>query len=723
MYGKAGKFNKFSFAIFWLLAFLLVFTQNKIILAAGQVSVSINKKQISLSDTFNLTIVFKGVGVERIPLPALFPSSFAIISQSDKPSLSQDASGRAISSRVIRYELQPTVAGKFRIATFAVTANGEIYSSAGEVLEVKGGTKAPPIASIKPEKGERAENQPENLPTIIPNIPIDVRLVTELNQKQAYVGQSVILSVRLLSTTSVDQIKPAEIPAFANFLNKEIPLSKQSADYKEVLINNRPYASQIIHQFNLFPTTSGKLTIPSLTYSMIAGNAPQKSKSLTAKTTPISFPVIALPSQNQPAEFSGLVGKSKLNVSLKDSETAVGVPTKLLIEVENEGNLELISPPPNPTTQSDLKLYSAKPVKLTDVEKKFSNKARWEVEVIASKEGKFTIPPFSFAYFDPELKKYEVVESKPLSLQVTPAANVAVKALQPTKKSSPFSFSPILRYSIILLLLLAGIIVAIKFKSLAGNTLVTASPKTTNSKIEDLPNIQIQKQPSPISPILKTPEVVPPKIALIDSPKVEEKIEKPLPIVTKTEPVKPVITKTEPIKTEPVITKTEPIKTEPVITKTEPVVAKTKPVVAKTEPIIPVTKAPTTPTPPTIVNKPKSETKDLKSEISRAVNVAYGKLHRGDERTYAKEILKALRLAFEVKFGKTTLEISVERLQEMLEQHKVNKDLAASIVKLYQECELLCFSPTETEHVPNSEKDFERFTKVRTLIEKFISVR
>ncbi|MFY9225768.1 MAG: BatD family protein [Blastocatellia bacterium] len=714
MYGKAGKFNKFSFIVFWLLAFLLIFIQNKAILAAGQVSVSINKKQISLSDTVNLTIVFKGVGVERIPLPALFPSSFAIISQSDKPSLSQDASGRAISSRVIRYELQPTVAGKFRIATFAVTANGEIYSSAGEVLEVKGGTKAPPIASIKPEKGERAENQPENLPTIIPNIPIDVRLVTELNQKQAYVGQSVILSVRLLSTTSVDQIKPAEIPAFANFLNKEIPLSKQSADYKEVLINNRPYASQIIHQFNLFPTTSGKLTIPSLTYSMIAGNTSQKSKSLTAKTTPISFPVIALPSQNQPAEFSGLVGKSKLNVSLKDSETSVGVPTKLLIEVENEGNLELISPPPNPTTQSDLKLYSAKPVKLTDVEKKFSNKARWEVEVIASKEGKFTIPPFSFAYFDPELKKYEVIETKPLSLQVTPAANMAVKSLQPTKKSSPFSFSPILRYSLILLLLLAGIIVAIKFKSLTGNTLATAIPATTNSKIEDLPNIPIQKQPSPISPIVKKPEVVPtPKVAPIASPKVEEKIEKPLPIVTKTEPVKPVVAKTEPViaKTESVVAKTEPIK---------PVVTKTEPAIAKTEPIIPITKATTT---PTIVNKPKPETKDLKSEISRAVNVAYGKLHRGDERTYAKEILKALRLAFELKFGKTTLEISVEKLQEMLEQHKVNKDLAASIVKLYQECELLCFSPTETEHVPNSEKDFERFTKVRTLIEKFISVR
>ena len=131
MYGKARKFNKLSFIVFWLLAFLLIFTQSKTILATGQVSVSISKKQISLSDTVNLTIVFKGVGVERIPLPALFPSSFAIISQSDKPSLSQDANGRPISSRVIRYELQPTVAGKFRIATFAVTANGEIYSSSG----------------------------------------------------------------------------------------------------------------------------------------------------------------------------------------------------------------------------------------------------------------------------------------------------------------------------------------------------------------------------------------------------------------------------------------------------------------------------------------------------------------------------------------------------------------------------------------------------------------
>jgi hypothetical protein len=221
---------------------------------------------------------------------------------------------------------------------------------------------------------------------------------------------------------------------------------------------------------------------------------------------------------------------------------------------------------------------------------------------------------------------------------------------------------------------------------LTGNILATASPTATNNKIEDLPSTEIQKQPTPISPTTKIPEFAPiPKVTPIASPKVEEKIEKP--IVTKTEPVKPVVTKTEPV---------------------------------KIEPIIPVTKATTI---PTVFNKPKSETKDLKSEISRAVNVAYGKLHRGDEKTYAKEILKALRLAFELKFGKTVSELNVEKLQEILEQKKINKDLTISIVTLYQECELLCFSSTETSHVPNSEKDFERFTKVRNLIEKFISVR
>src|SRR5437764_13381274 len=75
-------------------------------------SVSVNKKRMTEEETVSLTITLKGIGVERIHLPELFPPSFVVVDKSDKPSLSQDAFGHPISGRVLRYQLQPTASGR-----------------------------------------------------------------------------------------------------------------------------------------------------------------------------------------------------------------------------------------------------------------------------------------------------------------------------------------------------------------------------------------------------------------------------------------------------------------------------------------------------------------------------------------------------------------------------------------------------------------------------------
>ncbi|KAF0225208.1 MAG: hypothetical protein FD167_4912, partial [bacterium] len=390
------------------------------------------------------------------------------------------------------YTLQATTGGRFRLGNLSISHNGETYQSNGQEVEVKG-------ASLPPVKEKPIESPPSPQPRELTplNIPVDVRLSAELSQKQAYVGEVVTLSIRVTSTTAIDQIKPVDIPAFVNFWNNELVLNKQSTEYREVTIKGLPYATQVIHRFTLSPTTSGKLSIPELTYSMVAGNDPSKSKALTLKTAPLTLEAIPLPEKGRPADFSGAVGKSKLKVKLKDQTTSVGVPTKLIIEVETVANPETIAPPTNPETGANLKIYAPKPVKIDPEKPVTTNSAIWEAEVIASEPGKLTIPTFTFAYFDPQSAKYKTLQSEPLSLEVNPIANVVLSPSKTTVPATGVSLPSVITYLGMLLLLAVGIGIGFKLKQLRPLGTVNA---TTNSELTIEP-----VEPEPIVPVIPSP--------------------------------------------------------------------------------------------------------------------------------------------------------------------------------------------------------------------------
>ncbi len=642
----------FEFSIKWLVAFLLVVCSYQLVLADPQISVTLNKKQITLDDTVVLTIALKGLGVERATISQPFPNNFTVVEKFDKPSLGQDASGHPVSNRIIRYELKPNSVGKFTLGSFTSTINGTSYQSKGEVLEVKGNTP------VKEKPAKVVPDQTEKAPTIdFSSIPVDVRLTAEVTSKKPYVGEPIILSVKVTSTTSVDQIKPVEIPSFVDFWNKEVSLSKQSSDYKEFTLNGLAYATQTIHRFTLLPTTSGKLVIPSLSYSMVAGANIKKNKSLTLKTAPISLDVIPLPNEGKPKEFSGIVGKSGLTVNLKEPSTTVGVPAKLLIQIENEGNPETITPPALPNTDNaNLKLYAPKPIK-EEKDKKTSNLASWEAEVIASEAGNFTIPSFKLAFFDPATAKYEVVESKPITLSVSPATSISISQKpNPSTKSSNFALSSIIFYSMLLLGFATVIFGMLKFKHLLFVQTANTSSSVTNKVQSEEPvktiNDEMKFAPKPTNPV--------------------------------TIPVSPVVTAVA-----------QPLAEKPS---------------SKTSSAQPLSKS------------NKEAPQNLGAEALRLINIAYGKLHRGNEQAYANEVLKALRLVFDKGFGVPSSDLNLERIKQTLDKQKADISLTHSILELYKECETICFSPTEDEHVPNSEKDFARFTKVKTLVEALLKL-
>jgi hypothetical protein len=419
-----------------------------------------------------------------------------------------------------------------------------------------------------------------------------VRLSAEVDRARVYVGEKIVLSIRITHNSSeVDDIKLVDLPQFANFWNKEILLTRHVNPARELRINGRSYVTQLIPRFVLYPATSGKLTVSPLTYSMLAhglaGRISTQTKSIFLKTSPITVDVIPLPDAGRPAEFRGAVGQYKLRAELKDRVTRVGTPARLHIEIEADGNLDALTPPSLPPL-SGAKAYDLNRVTIKGSEEQTPPVARWEADIVPTEAGQLTIPPISFAYFDPSSRSYQVIKSEPLELEVAAAEIKPPVSPEPSfgERLSLLFASSRTRYSLLAFLLVVGL---------------------------GLVFILVRRQ--------KTQEII----------------------------------------------------------------------------------APAEPEPNPAIQ-----------EIRKLVNSSYGKLHRGDERAYASDLLRAIRLIFESGFGVSASELTVEKIGELLRGRGADEPLCCDAVNLYQECERICFTPDKAE--PGREQSFARFNEARGII-------
>jgi hypothetical protein len=563
------------------LIFLFIFAFSPLQTTELQTSINVSRNRLMVDESLTLTVTLKGLGVERIQLPALFPPGFTVIEKSDKPSLSQDAFGRPVSGRILRYKLQPTVAGRFRLGAFTILYGGQPYKVAGEQVEVQdpSGNSRPPRL-VEPANFE-------------PAAPIDVRLLAEVDRQRVYVGERIVLSIRITHNSSeVDDIRLVDLPQFTNFWNKEIFLTRHVNPAREIQIKGRPYITQLIPRFVLYPATSGKLAIPSLTYSMLAhgrsGRQTSPNRPLLLKTAPITVEVLPLPETGKPAEFRGAVGRYKFKAELKDRVSRVGTPTRLLIEIEAEGNLDALTPPPLPPI-SGVKIYELNRVVVKSNEEQTPPKAQWEADIVPTIAGQLTIPPIIFAYFDPVAGSYQVLKSEPLHLEVASAGTSLPVVSQPLPSSILMRIfsSTRTRYSLIALVLVVGL----------GLVFVLVKRQKSN------------------------PEV------------------------------------------------------------SEP---------------------------------PEPEANPVEQEIRKIVNSSYGKLHRGDERAYSGDLLRAIRLIFESYFSIQSSELTIEKINQLLRDCGANEATCHKTVSLYQECERISFSPVNGDSSKGT--NFSRFNEARAVI-------
>lgn len=586
----------------WLLLLLLLLVCPTLA-QSGSVTVRLSRKRITVDEPLTMVVTLRGPGIERMQLPALVPPGFEELSRSDSPMLSQDAFGTVVSGRTIRIQLQPLGGGKFRLGAFSLTYNGITYRSAGEIVEVEGPAFRPPRSSSvqprssvpRPEKPVPPAQPTQDLQAF--NGPVDVRLSAEVDKKRVYVGERIVYSIRIThNSTEVREIKLVDLPQFANFWNQEIELDRHVSPARQFVIGGRYYVTQLIPRFRLYPATSGRLVIPALTYRMMPG---QSASPVTLRTEPVSIEVLPLPEQGRPVGFKGAVGSYSMQVSLMDTVGRVGVPVRLAIELETDGNIDALTPPTIPPLNG-AKVYELSRLKpVSDPRYNAgSNLVRWEANVVPTVAGELRIPELEFAYFDPVQRVYKTLRSRPLSIEIADAERPTADEVVVQSQNGwavTFLKSRWFNYSLVGLLIL-GCLVAVG-------------------------------------------------------------------IVGRQQWIRYTVLRAE-------------------------------------------------------VERAKLELLQTREELRRLVNGSYGKLHRGDEKGYASDLLTVMLRVSQRLSG--TARGDLEDFCRLLRHHRCDEALIRSVKELYEECERVKFAPSSTSL--NRDANYARFNRARDILNRLIAL-
>jgi hypothetical protein len=121
---------------------------------------------------------------------------------------------------------------------------------------------------------------------------------------------------------------------------------------------------------------------------------------------------------NQPAGFSGAVGKFQINGNANLLNVKTNDAITFTVIVSGKGNLKLID-----NIQSDIpaSFDVFDPVRKTQLDNGSmgkSGKVTFEYTIIPRHAGNFTVPPFTLVYFDPDNEKYNTISTQAFDITV-----------------------------------------------------------------------------------------------------------------------------------------------------------------------------------------------------------------------------------------------------------------------------------------------------------------
>ena len=367
----------------------------------------LSKKSLGINE--NLRVDFKMNKDGDNFTPPSF-KGFTVVGGPNQSVSNMWVNGKRTFSKSYSYFLTPNKKGSLIIGQATIEIDDNIYKT----LPVK----------ISVSESVAVSKDP-NDPTYVVNE--NLHLVAEISNTNPYLNEGISIVYKLFYSPQINVTNVGEIetPEFENFWSQNIKIPRLQIERGSFKGDNYNFVTW--KKTILYPQKSGKLDILPLSLDVSVdvptnrrdffGNRiyNQVSKKVTAGKRSIN--VKALPG-NAPESFNGAVGKFDIKLNTNKTELNASESLQAIVKISGKGNLKLFSPPsvqvPNSLEKYDPEYNEKVSTSLAGMKGFISN----TYTLVPQFQGKYPIRSVEFTFFNPQLNKYETINSEDIIINV-----------------------------------------------------------------------------------------------------------------------------------------------------------------------------------------------------------------------------------------------------------------------------------------------------------------
>ena len=393
---------KKCFFILYLLPFLSF---------AQELTTTVSKNPVAVGEQFQISFSTNG-DIEQFRAPSF--NGLRILSGPNQSSSSsvQVINGQFSQSKKVSYNYYATALkeGSLEIGSASAKVDGKNVKSNPIKLSV-----------------EKANTKSENN---VLDLSDKVFIKAHINKTKLYQGEQLVVSYKLYSKINLANIDITALPELNGFWKEDVETSSRPS---VKAIDGINYNVWEISRMIVTPQRSGVLEIDPM-QATITVQVKNNRKRNDPFRDPFGFfdsyqnidkdlqspnlKIDVLPLPNPPVNFSGAVGKFKLNASVDKQEGKTNEAINYKLTLSGSGNLHLIDEIPI-EFPNDFEAYDPQLIDKSFTSKNgISGKRIFEHLLIPRYQGTYTIPAVDFIYFNTKNKKYETIQTISFDIQV-----------------------------------------------------------------------------------------------------------------------------------------------------------------------------------------------------------------------------------------------------------------------------------------------------------------
>ncbi|MCL1934664.1 MAG: BatD family protein [Candidatus Azobacteroides sp.] len=334
---------------------------------------------------------------------------------------------------IFTYVLLAKSEGTFTIPPATIKVGNSEYKSNELTVKVLPPDQAANAASANANAGNSANSvQQGTQSSSSGNVSSDdvfVRMIVSKNS--VYENEGFLVTFKLYTLVNIAGFDDSpKFPEYEGFIAQEIDMPP-NAQWALENYNGRNYQTLLLKQTVLFPQHSGKITIASGKFNVIARIRTQRRQrsffddffdttedvKRTLTSSPVTIDVKPLP-PGKPDSFTGAVGDYKMTSSISTNQLKSNDAVTVKVTISGSGNIKLVKNPeivfPNDFDAMDPVVTNNTKVSSSGV----TGTKTIEYNAIPRFAGDFTIPKAEFSYFDLKSGAYKTLTTDEYALHV-----------------------------------------------------------------------------------------------------------------------------------------------------------------------------------------------------------------------------------------------------------------------------------------------------------------